>query len=91
MDIQVILEQIGDPAEVDRGLQRFRKAARVTSSQRSRLIDRYPRQWIAVYDGKVKAHGTTLQSVMERIDKQGLPREHTIVRFIEKDHRTMIL
>ena len=90
-DAKAVLEQLGNPADVDRDLQNFRKAAHVLSSQRPRLIDRYPKQWVAVYDGKVRARGRTFQAVMKQIDKEGLPREHTIVRFIDKNHRTMIL
>jgi hypothetical protein len=91
IDARAVLEHLGDPADVDRELQRFRKAARVLSSQRARLIDRYPKQWVAVYDGRVRARGRTLQAVMKQVDKEGLPREHTVVRFIDKNHRTMIL
>jgi hypothetical protein len=91
IDAKAVLEQLGNPADVDRELQSFRKAARVLSSQRARLIDRYPKQWVAVYDGKVRAQGRTLQAVMKQIEKEGLPREHTVVRFIDKTRRTMIL
>jgi len=88
---QVILNQLGNPADIDRELQSFRKSARVLSSHHPRFIDRYQKKWVAVYDGKTKAQGRTLQSIWRQLDKKGLPREHVIVRYIDRNQRTMIL
>ena len=87
-----ILKQFGgSAADVDRELQRFRKATRVLSSKHPRLIDRYPKQWIGVYQGRVRVHGRTFTSVMRQIAEKRLPREDVIVRFIDKNQRAMIL
>ena len=86
-----VLEQLGNPREVDRQLQDFRRAARVFSSSHPRLIDEYPNQWVAVYRDKVKAHGSTLNSVVRQVDKLGLPKESVVVRFIDRSQRTLIL
>ena len=88
---QAVLEQLGDPRDVERDLRSFRRTARVLSSSHPRLIDRYPKQWVALYRGRVRASGSTFTSVMAQIDKKGLPREHIIVRFIDRNQRTMIL
>jgi len=86
-----IIEQLGSPKDVDRELQSFRRAARVLSSNHPRLIDLYPKQWVAVHRGKVRASGKTFRSVMTRVDEKGLPRDSIIVRYIDRNHRTMIL
>ena len=88
---QIILSQLGNPADIDRELQRFRRSARTLSSNHPRLIDRYQKKWVAVYDGKPRAQGRTLQSVLQQLEKKGLPREHIIVRYIDRNQRTMIL
>ena len=88
---QITLGQLGNPADIDQELQAFRRSARVLSSHHPRFIDRYQKKWVAVYDGKTKAQGRTLQSVWRQLDKKGLPREHIIVRYIDKKQRTMIL
>ena len=88
---QIILDQIGNPADIDQELQSFRRSARTLSSHRPRFIDRYQKKWVAVYDGKTKAQGRTLQSIWRQLDKKGLPREHVIVRYIDRNQRTMIL
>lgn len=86
-----ILKLLGDPRGVDRDLQVFRRSARVLSSKHPRLIDRYPKQWVAIHQGRVRAQGKTLRSLLAQVDKKALPREHLIVRFIDKTQRTVIL
>ena len=88
---QEILRLVGDPIQVDRSLRTFRKAASVLSSDHPRLIDKYPKQWVAVHDGQVKAAATTLNAVLSQVDKAHLPREEVIIRFIDRNQRTMIL
>lgn len=88
---KAILEKLGDPKDIDRKLQSYRRSAQVLSSKHPRMLDRYPKQWIAVYKGRVKAQGRTFQSVMTQVDNLKLPREQVIVRFIDRNQRTMIL
>jgi len=90
-NVQAVLRQLGDPKDVDRDLRSFRRSAQVLSSNRPRLIDRYPKQWVALYRGRVRASGGTFSSVIAEVDKKRLPREHVIVRFIDRNQRTMIL
>jgi hypothetical protein len=90
-DEQFILEQFGDPAEVVSELQQFGKTTRSLTRRYGQLADKYAGQWVAAFDGKVRAHGRTFEDVLEKVDQEGLPREHTVVRFIDNDDRTMIL
>jgi hypothetical protein len=89
--IQEILALVGDPKQVALELEAFKKQARLFSAHRPRLIDRYQKQWVAVYDGEVKAQARTLPGVLKQIDAKGLPREHTLIRYIDKNVRTFIL
>ena len=84
-------ELIGDPRKVDDDLYAFRKTAMRLSSRHSRMVERYPNQWIALHSGRVRAHGDSLDAVLQEIDDKGLSRDRTIVRFIDKEPRTMIL
>lgn len=83
--------QIGDPKKLDRELRAYRKSAQTFSSSRPRLIEKYSKQWVAVHEGKVKVAAKTFGTLLEEIEKQRLPRESLIVRFIDKDERAMIL
>ena len=86
-----ILELIGDPNEIDASLSAYRESAKRLSSDSPRMIETYPKQWIALYDGAVKAQGNTFETLMFQIDKKGLPRRELVVRFIDRNQRTMIL
>jgi hypothetical protein len=55
------------------------------------MIDRYPEQWVAVYDGKVKAHASDFDTVLSQIDKARIPRKLTLIRYIAKKPSSMIL
>ena len=87
----LVREQIGNPREVARQLRSFQRAARVLSSRQHHLISRYPNQWVAVHKGGVQATGRTLRSLLAKMDRVGLPRHETIVRFIDRNQRTLIL
>ena len=88
---QDIIRELGNPSDIDKELKSFRRSAKALSSKHPRLIDLYPKQWVAVYQGKVSAHGKTFQSVLQQIDLNKLPREQIIMRYIDKNQRTMIL
>lgn len=81
---------IGDPKQVDAELQKYRKDTRVLS-RRLNLVSKYPKRWIAVYDGEVRADSLDLNQLMDKIDDLGLPRDRVVVRFVDRNLRRMIL
>ena len=87
-----MLTRLGSaPKEIARDLREFSKSAEMLSNDRPRLIDEHPLQWIGVYRGEVSAKAEDLQSLMEELESRGIPLGETIVRFIEKNQRTLIL
>ena len=82
---------LGDPRKVDQELRRFRKSSQRLSERQSRLIEQYPQEWVAGFDGKVVAHARTFTGLLTRVDKKKLPRGQVIVRYIDTTQRTMIL
>jgi pyrimidine operon attenuation protein/uracil phosphoribosyltransferase len=81
----------GSAAQVDRDLRSFREAAKVLSSNHPRMIDEHPSRWIAVYEGTVVATGRSLKSLLSALQKKRIPRDQTIIRFIDRKERTLIL
>ena len=89
---QEALEHLGGSAvQIDQELRRFREAAKVLSSDHPRMIDKHPLQWIGVYEGKVAATGRSLKSLITQLRKRAIPPEKTIIRFIDKEERALIL
>jgi len=86
-----IHEIIGDPKQVDADLLEFCKNTRLLSSRRARLIERYPKRWIAIFGRKVKADAPSLSQVLAKVDKLQIPRSSVVIRYIDKNQRRMIL
>ena len=80
-----------DPREIAKGLQEFSRSAEMLSNDQPRLINEHPMQWIGMYRGKVSAKADDLQSLIKELNRRGIPLGDTIVRFIEKNKRTLIL
>ena len=86
-----MLELIGDPEKAIEEMEIFRETVRVLSSSRAQLVERYPRQWIALHSGEVRASGPTLEVVLEKLDAEGFSRDQAIVRYMDPDPKTLIL
>lgn len=84
-------ELFGDPRETRRRLERFSVSAQALSSDRVRLIEAYPDQWVAIHEGCVKAHAADLDELIEAVEQAGIRRDEVIVRFIERNQRALIL
>lgn len=87
----VLSRLLGNPDELALQLEAFARDAEVFSSALEHLIAKYPKQWVAVYDGKVQATSPTLPGLLETLDHLQVPRDRAIVRFIDRNERTMIL
>ena len=72
-------------------LKRFSKSASLFSSQQNNLITKYPKQWVAVFDGKVVANAKTLDEVLAELLRQGVPKGEAMIRYLERQRRKFIL
>lgn len=88
---KAIRDVIGDPRKIDEELVQFRRAAQRFSSDQPRFIEKYPNQWVAVFDGKVEASAKTHDDLLRAIDEKKLPRNRVMTRYIEDRQRTFIL
>jgi CII-binding regulator of phage lambda lysogenization HflD len=79
------------PKKLDRELRAFSRAARLLSSSHSRLIDKHPKQWVAIYGGKVRASAKSLDAIISKLERQGLPPNEAIIRYIDSGGRKLIL
>ncbi|MYF09583.1 MAG: hypothetical protein F4171_10740 [Gammaproteobacteria bacterium] len=80
-----------DPEKIACGLKSFETSCAKLSSDRPRLLEKYPDQWIGIHSGQVRAADEDLDTVLRTLDEQGVPRSSTVLRFIEKEPETLIL
>ena len=78
------------PGDVAKSLIDFAQSSDLLSNDRH-LVKKYAQKWVGVCRGEVKAADDDLDSLLRMLDSQGVPRSDTVVRFIEKEQRTLIL
>jgi len=81
----------GSASQIAEELAEYREAARVLSTDQPRMIDEHPLQWVGVYKGQVVASGRSLKSVMSQLKKKSVPSEAALIRFIDREPKTLIL
>lgn len=79
-----------EPEETARSLHEFTRTCEFLSKETG-LIDQYPEKWIGAYDQKIQATADDLDSLLEELDRMGVPRRETVIRYIEKNPRMLIL
>ena len=85
------VSQMGDPKQVAKELRSFSRSARLLSVDRDSLMERYPKRWIGIYKGAVRADARTFEGLMAALDSAELPRKSVVVQYIDEDERLMIL
>lgn len=69
----------------------FHKSELLFSCHDRRMIAEYPEQWVAVYNGEVKAHNSDYNIVLSQIDEDKIPRALTLIRYVTKNQSSMVL
>ena len=84
------LELIGDPRAAAREARAFDRAIDDFLARHPNIHEDYPDQWIAVHRDAVLANAD-LDELLGEMDRRGIPRERTHVRFVEREPRALIL
>jgi len=79
------------PKQMDRELRAFSRAARILSSDHPRLIEKHPKEWVGIYDGRVCATAKSFSALVSKLKKNGLSPSDAIIRYIDTSGRKLIL
>lgn len=90
-DLKDVLDALGGPAAIESEARALRRSTRLLSSNDPRMIDQYPNQWVGIYDGKVQAHGDSFDQVLSELDRLGIPKNKSIIRYLTRYRRAMFL
>jgi hypothetical protein len=88
---QVAAKLGATPEQIDRQLRVFSRSTKLLASNYSRFLDDNPNEWIAIYDGKLRATAKSHDALLSKLKKQGLPANETLVRFIDASGQKLIL
>jgi len=79
------------PKQINRGLRKFSRAARLLSSDRPRLIHKHPEEWVGLFDGKVCATDKSFTGLVRKLKRLGLSPSEAVIRYIDTSGRKLIL
>jgi hypothetical protein len=79
------------PKQIARELRTFSRSAKALSSNHPRLVDRHPKQWVAIYDGKIETTSKSFKGLMASMKRRGIPPSRSIIRYIDTSGRKLIL
>ena len=86
-----VLRLLGGSADdVGQDLAEFSQAARILSSDRPRLIDEHPEEWVGVHDNRSPVTAKSFDELMSELKNSGISPEMTIVRYINKEEKTFL-
>jgi len=81
-------EYLGDtPKNVARDLRAFSRTGQFLSSNERRLLKKYPDQWVALYDGKVRASAESFDEVISKLEQQQVPPNQSIIWYMDTSGR----
>ena len=86
-----IAQGLGSLDAIADDLEAFQQSARAFAALYPKLVDEYDGQWVALYDKRVIAHAADLPAILRQIDDLSIPRAASVVQFVTKQRRTLIL
>ena len=90
-DRRILEELDNDPERIALELREFSESARLLSEQWERLAETHPMEWVCFHRGKVSAHSESLDALMEDMRNRGITANRAVIRFIDKEQKTLIL
>ncbi|MGI8912704.1 MAG: DUF5678 domain-containing protein [Chloroflexota bacterium] len=80
-----------DVEEIQEEQARFHQNVEFGQAHYDELLERYPEQWVAIYDEAVVGTGTDKAWLIAELRKQGVPPGHTFFDFFTHDDTIVII
>ena len=85
------LKGVGTAASISQRIHTYTEAVNRVSSRHKELVARYPRHWVALYDGEVICTGESLDELLRQCDERKLERDAVVIRFLDTEKQILIL
>jgi hypothetical protein len=79
------------PTQFKEELRSFSRSGRFFSANYSRLIKEHPKEWVGIYDGKLRVTAKSLRSVVSQLEKKGFPPNLSLVEYMDVSGQKLIL
>jgi hypothetical protein len=54
-------------------------------------LKKYPKQWVALYDGKVRVSAKSLEEAISKLEQQQLPPNESIIWYMDTSGRKLVV
>lgn len=76
--------------ETRTGLQRFHGDAEYFDAHHQEFLDRYPEQWVAVYDRQVVGADADFYTLLDELKAKGVPLEKAVIERVTREEEVWI-
>ena len=71
--------------------ERFRRDTAYLDAHYEELLNRYPEQWIAIFNQEVVGAGADFERLLAEIEERGIPVGRALVEYLTRDEELLIL
>jgi len=88
--LEKALESVGGLEEFKRKREQFSRDLAFINENRTKLLEDYEGNWVAVYESKVVAHGRDYNNILSKLEGKDMPVGQIPIRYISK-HKVFAL
>ena len=81
----------GSISDLTSKLTQFSTSAERLSSDHPRLVNAYPMKFVGIFNDEISAVADDFDSLCAQLQDKQIPIEQTVIRFIDKEERTILL
>ena len=82
---------IREQDSVSQRLQRFQRDIDYYEGHREELLDRYPEQWVVIFNEQVAGTDHDVERLLARLEEQGTPLESALIKRLTTKEELFIL
>lgn len=82
---------IREQDSVSQRLQRFQRDIDYYEAHRAELLDRYPEQWVAIFNEQVAGTDHDVERLLAQLEEQGTPLERALIKQLTTKEELFIL
>lgn len=91
IDLKKLIEEMGDPAEVHKGLVDYERRSDRMMAIEERLTKDHPDEWVAMARDGTVVFADSLEGVLGELDEIGASRGDAVVHFLAAEPQLFIL
>ena len=88
---KTVIAEMGGLQKLAEGMREYHELVVRMRSEYAELIEMYPNRWVAMGKNGVLAVGTSMNEVLEEIERQGVDSGEAVVEFLDTDPPVLIL